>query len=506
MSNTASMPAPGFGSHPAGQREILGHPVGLFVLFFAELWERFNFYGMRALLIFYLTKSYLFNKEFSSLSYGAFNGLLYATPLLGGLLADRVLGYRRAIVLGGILMALGEFGLALPGLGFIKQTNLALYAALGLIIIGNGFFKPNISTMVGSLYAPGDARRDSAFTIFYMGINIGATIAPLVCGTIGETYGFHYGFLLAGAGMVLGLICFTAFGHLLGDKGLPPKSAANDFGKKRFTSKDFLTFGGAFVFVPLAALLVSMPDKVSEWAAPGAAIAFFFFISYEASKCTKVERQGIYVAIILSISSLAFWGAFEQAGSSISIFTDQHVDRTMFGSERPASNFQSVNAIFIVLLAPVFSWLWARLGKMNLNPSSVIKFVLGLLQVGAGYIFLVWAAKQADSGGKAAVGLLLATYFVHTMGELCVSPVGLSMITKMAPQRLGAFMMGFWFLTTSFGHVVAGEFASKQEKWGFGTLFYRLMIWGIVAGVLLFLFSPWVKKWERAKLAENSAT
>ncbi|MEK6642822.1 MAG: peptide MFS transporter [Planctomycetota bacterium] len=504
MSNTASMPAPGFGSSPASQREFLGHPVGLFVLFFAELWERFNFYGMRALLILFLTKVYLFDDKFSYLLYGAFNGLLYATPLLGGWLADRVLGYRRAVILGGILMAFGEFGLALPGLKFVEQSNTALYIALGLIIIGNGFFKPNISTMVGSLYSPSDARRDSAFTIFYMGINIGATIAPLVCGTIGETYGFHYGFLLAGIGMIIGLLCFTFFGHLLGDKGLPPKNEANDFGKKRFTSMDMATFFGAVVLVPVAALLVSMPDMVAKWAAPAAAVAFFVYIAYEAAKCTTVERHGIFVAIILSISSLAFWGAFEQAGSTINVFTDRHVDRTMLGSERPASNFQSVNAIFIVLLAPVFSMLWAGLGKKNLNPSSVIKFVLGLLQVGAGYIFLVWAAKQADSGGKAAVGLLLATYFIHTMGELCVSPVGLSMITKMAPQRLGAFMMGFWFLTTSFGHVVAGKLASMQTEWGFGKLFYRLMIGSIIAGILLLLISSWVKKWERAKLAENA--
>jgi len=483
-------------------REFLGHPVGLFVLFFTELWERFNFYGMRALLIFYMTKVYVFDDAFAYLSYGAYNGLVYATPLLGGMLADRILGYRRAIVLGGILMTLGQFSLAGSGFGLLPQNRMFFYLSLGFIIAGNGFFKPNISTMVGTLYKPGDARRDSAFTIFYMGINIGATIAPLVCGTIGETWGYHYGFLLAGIGMVLGLVCFLSFQTLLGDKGVRP-GAAGGRRSPAITSSEMFTYLGSLLLIPLAAFLLRTPEFVAKYAAPVAGGLFIIYIVFEAVRSTPVERHGVFVVLILAMFSIAFWGAFEQAGSSINIFTDRCVNRTVFGYEIKASVFQSVNAIYIVLLAPLFSWMWVRLGRANINPSSAIKFVLALVQVGAGYIFLTWAAKQANDGGKAALYLLLLTYLVHTTAELCLSPVGLSMITKMAPQRLGGLLMGFWFLTTSFGHVVAGKLAEKAPTWGFEKLFSRIMIGGICAGALLFMLSSAVKKWEQAKLAEH---
>lgn len=498
-------PAANLPGQIGSEKTFLGHPVGLYVLFFTELWERFNFYGMRALLIFYMTKVFLFDDRFGPLSYGAYNGLVYATPLLGGFFADRILGYRRAIILGGILMAIGEFGLAAAGLGIITQGLTSFYVSLGFIIVGNGFFKPNISTIVGSLYSPGDARRDSAFTIFYMGINVGATVAPLVCGTIGETYGYHYGFLIAGIGMVLGLVTFLAFRRHLGDKGLRPKTVGPTAIEALFTKREILTYVLAIILVPIAAFLVSKPDYVAEYASPVAAGAFLVYIVYEASKSTIIERHGIFVAIILTIASLAFWAAFEQAGSSINLFTDRHINRTIFGTELKASSFQSVNAIFIVLLAPVFSWLWVRLDRAGLNPSSPVKFVYGLVLVGAGFVFLVFAAKQTDDGAKAGMYLLLLCYLIHTMGELCLSPVGLSMITKMAPARLGGTMMGFWFLFTAFAHIVAGKLASKEPDWGFEKLFFRIMLGGIAAGLILLVISPIVKKWEKEKLAENKA-
>jgi len=489
---------------PSESREFLGHPVGLFVLFFTEMWERFNFYGMRALLIFYMTKVFAFNDEFAALSYGAYSGLVYATPLLGGMLADRILGYRRAIILGGILMAAGEFMLAASGFGLLPKTLTFFYLSLGFIIAGNGFFKPNISTIVGTLYKPGDARRDSAFTIFYMGINIGATLAPLICGAIGETWGYHYGFLIAGIGMLLGLTSFISFQKLLGDKGLRP-GTTDPSRSAGVSSSELLTYAGSLLLIPLAAFLVHTPAFVAKGAAPVAAGLFIIYIIFEAARSTKVERHGVFVVLILAMFSIAFWGAFEQAGNSINTFTDRCIDRTVSGHEIKASVFQAVNAIYIVLLAPVFSWMWVRLGKANINPSSAIKFVLGLVQVGAGFLFLAWAAKQAQGGGKAALYLLLLTYFLHTTGELCLSPVGLSMITKMAPARLGGLLMGFWFLTTSFGQIVAGILSSMQTKWGFEALFFRIMIGGICAGGLLLLLYPAVKKWERAKLAEHAA-
>jgi POT family proton-dependent oligopeptide transporter len=483
--------------------EFMGHPKGLYVLFFAEMWERFNYYGMRALLIFYMTKVFLFKDDFAALSYGAYTGLVYATPLLGGMLADRILGYRRAIILGGILMAIGEFALAAPGFGWMPKTLTYFYGGLALIIIGNGFFKPNISTMVGTLYKPGDARRDSAFTIFYMGINIGATAAPLICGYVGETWGYHYGFLIAGIGMVLGLLSFITFQGMLGEKGLPPGATSSR--SVALSLRDLMILIGSLLVVPVAAYLVSKPEFVSTYAAPVSAGAFILYIMYESAKATPVERHGVYVILILAMFSIAFWGAFEQAGSSISLFTDRFVNRMVGDHELKASQFQAVNAIYIVLLAPIFSWMWVRLGKVNINPSSALKFVLALIQVGFGFLFLVWAARQAQATGSSAMYLLLLAYFFHTTGELCISPVGLSMITKMAPARLGGMLMGFWFLTTSFGQILAGWLASKQQAWGFGTLFFRIMIGSIAAGLLLFVLYPAVKKWEKDKLAEHAA-
>ncbi|OWY71463.1 hypothetical protein B7486_12840 [cyanobacterium TDX16] len=490
---------------PESERTILGHPRGLFVLFFTELWERFNFYGMRALLIFYFMDTFAMNKTGASESYGAYNGLVYATPLLGGLLADRVIGYRRSIVLGAILMAAGEFGLCFAGFHLIPKNQYTIFASLALIIVGNGFFKPNISTMVGKLYPQGDKRRDSAFTIFYMGINIGAFLAPIFCGQIGQKYGFHYGFGLAGLGMVLGLIIFLKGKHLLGNHGLPPTPEAMNAPSPIGIPSGMAVYIGAILLVPIAAFFVSKPDIVIHYAAPLVGGGFLFYLLWEAFRSTPAERVGIFAALILSFFSIVFWACFEQAGSSMSLFTESHVDRKVFGYELEASVFQFVNALFIILLASPFAWLWIKLARSGKEPSSPMKFGLALIQVGLGFVALVIAARQTADGGKASLFWLFAAYFFHTTGELCLSPVGLSMITKLAPARLGGVMMGFWFLCTAFAHLIGGVIAGMTgSDAGFEKVFTMIIYFACGSGVVMFILTPVIKKWENIRLASHA--
>lgn len=492
---------------PSAERTFLGHPIGLYVLFFTELWERFNFYGMRALLIFYFISTFKFDIEGASHSYGAYNGLVYATPLLGGLLADRIIGYRRSIILGAILMALGEFGLCFAGFGIIPQNFATVYTSLAFIIVGNGFFKPNISTLVGKLYPQGDSRRDGAFTIFYMGINIGAFLAPIFCGQIGQKYGFHYGFGLAGIGMVIGLLIFLWGKRILGDHGMPPNAKALSASTPVGIPAGIAVYIGAFLLVPFAAFLVSKPDIVIKFAAPVVGGAFLVYLLWEAVRSNHAERVGIFAALILTFFSIVFWACFEQAGSSMNVFAEKHVNRTFFGFEIEASVFQSVNAIFIVVLAPVFAWLWVWLGKHKLEPSSPVKFGLALVQVGLGFIALVIGAKQAVDGNKASLIWLVLAYFLHTTGELCLSPVGLSMITKLAPARLGGVMMGMWFMCTAFAHLLGGVIAGMTGgSGGFEPVFRAIVIFACTSGVLLLALSPLIKKWERIKLASHDET
>ncbi len=479
---------------------LLGHPKGLAVLFFAELWERFNYYGMRALLVFFMTKWFMFEDQLAAITYGAANGLLYATPLVGGLLADRLLGYRRSIIMGGILMAVGEFLLSFIGFGWLPRSEWSFFGSLALIIAGNGFFKPNISTMVGTLYKQGDPRRDGAFTIFYMGINIGAAASPLICGPIGEIYGYHYGFGIAGIGMLLGLFSFITFRRHLGDRGLPPRQMDGNQGRG---VAGVLLYLGILLFLPVAAFLVSRPHIVESYAAPFAGGAFLLYVLWEALRGTRAERQGIFVILILTTFSVVFWAFFEQAGNSMNLFTDRLVDRVIFGWEIPASAFQSVNAIFIVLLAPLFSMLWSRLGRSGNNPSSALKFSMALFQMGIGFGVLAIAARQASGGAKASVILLLLTYFFHTTGELCLSPVGLSMITKMAPTRLAALLMGMWFLSNAFAHIIGGALSARAADLGYEKLYTYIAIAGVASGVLLLAIYPIIKKWENARLASH---
>ncbi|MCK6457421.1 MAG: peptide MFS transporter [Phycisphaerae bacterium] len=501
-SNTAA--GAGASAPHSSERTFLGHPIALYVLFFTELWERFNFYGMRALLIFYFMQTFNVERGPASESYGAYNGLVYATPLLGGMLADRIIGYRRSIILGAILMGLGEFGLTFSGFGIIPQNHVTIFSSLALVIVGNGFFKPNISTLVGTLYRQGDNRRDTAFTIFYMGINIGAFLSPIACGQIGQRYGFHYGFGLAGIGMVVGLIIFLCGKHLLGDHGLPPNPEVLKSRRVMGIRRDTAVYAGAVLLVPIAAFLVSTPHLVIRYAAPVVGAAFLLYVIWEAFRSEHAERVGLFAALLLIFFSIVFWACFEQAGSSMNLFTESCVDRTVFGYTIEASVFQSVNAAFIVLLAPFFTYLWTRLGRAGLEPSSPVKFGLALIQVGAGFVFLVIAARHATGAAKAGLVWIFLAYFFHTTGELCLSPVGLSMITKLAPARLGGLMMGMWFLSSAFAHLIGGVISSMTgREGGFEPVFKMIVYFACASGVVLLILSPVIKRWERIRLESH---
>jgi len=443
-----------------------GHPKGLYLLFATEMWERFSYYGMRGLLTLYLTKATIegglgFDDANAGLIYGIYTGLVYLTPIFGGWLADNVLGQRKSITLGGILMALGQICLFMSS----SEHIVMFYAGLILLIIGNGFFKPNISTVVGQLYPPGDNRKDSAFTIFYMGINLGAFLAPLVCGYLAEdifavkdaagkitAYGFNYGFLAAGIGMIIGQILFNSLGQTyLGDLGKEP-------GAK-------LQKANAAAQTPL----------------------------------TQEEKQRMNVIVIMMLFNIFFWAGFEQAGSSISLYTDRFIDRTIGDWTIPTSWFQSVNPLFIVLLGPLFTMLWTFTSRKNKQPNSIVKMGLGMILLGLGFFLMIGAALQrggdiADQAIKANVMWLVGTYLIHTMGELCLSPVGLSLVTKLAPLRLGSLMMGVWFLSSFIANFLSGYLVQFFASMGAMTIFAIISTVVIVlGGIVLFLSNRLLK-------------
>ena len=481
-------------------------PKGLAKLFFAEMWERFSFYGMRALLILYLTAQVqnggmAYNDKDASKVYAAYGSLVYATPLIGGIIADRLLGNRRAIFLGGTLMALGHFVLALPG-------EIAFYCALALLILGNGFFKPNISSLVGKLYEENDPRRDAGFTLFYMGVNTGAMMAPLLCGHIGETYGWHYGFGLAGIGMVVGLVVFVLGSDVFGDRGLAPNEERLHGKSALGISNHHLVWTLAFLAVPAIAWMVKH-NHILEVLVPGVILGGMGYMLFTAMQCEQVERERLFTLMGLFFFSVLFWAFFEQAGSSISLFTKRNVDRHLFGKEMATSAFQSVNALMIVVLGPLFVAMWARLAKVNLDPATPLKFALALAQVGLGFGVLVLGARSASAEGLVSVWFLLGAYLLHTTGELCLSPVGLSMVTKLAPQRIVGFAVGFWYLASSLAHHVGGVIAALMavdpSKAASATpvetlpvysgVFGTIAMVAIGASVFLFLISPVLRRW-----------
>ena len=498
------------------QKELFGHPIGLFVLFATEMWERFSFYGMKALLVFYLVKYHLFTDEIGNLTVGSYAALVYALPVLGGYLADKYLGFRKAVIFGGILLVIGHIGMAFEGNqavkladGIIKRDENALqvfYFSLAFIIMGVGFLKANISSIVGELYAVGDKRRDSGFTIFYMGINLGSLLATIICGWLGETYGWGYGFGAAGIGMTLGLITFV-----WGQKFFKGKAEPKDLVLLNKKTMGISTEKWIYILSTLGIIIVwqmvQNHSVVEKLLLGSGIVSLVYIIYYMIAKSDKIERNRLLALTILILFSVLFWALFEQAYTSLNLFADRILDRNVFGYEVPASIFLSFNALFIVLFAPIFAWIWVKLSKKRLNPNAAVKFGLGIMLAGLGFGVLVYGGKISGTGEVAIIWLIL-TYMIHTWGELCVSPVGLSYVTKLSPVKIVGFMMGVWFLATAGAEYiasvlaniasipsVAGEVADMQlAKLSYLNLFEKLFYTGIICGAILLALSPFINK------------
>ena len=500
------------------------HPKALFILFFAEMWERFSYYGMRAIFILFMTKALLMDKAFASTIYGNYTGLVYLTPLIGGYVADRYWGNRKSIFWGGIMMALGQlmlFGSAMLYQQFAESEGLSVshmlfYGGLGMLIFGNGFFKPNISTMVGQLYPEGDKRLDSAMTIFYMGINLGAFIAPLVTGFFGDTGNpgdFKWGFFAAAIGMVVSTITF----EILKNKyvvtsegapvGMPPAKADAVSEEKKPTNWAEvggyigLALGLGFVLFQFAGL-----DKI---AATMLSITVTAMLSIIRDKgLSKIEKQRIAVIYICALFVIFFWSAFEQAGASLTFFADEQTNRTIMGWEMPASYFQSFNALFIVIFAPILAWLWTKLGEKKMEPASPYKQAIGLFLLAVGYLVIAFGVKDVDPNVKVSMMWLVSLYWIHTIGELALSPIGLSMVVKLSPVKFTSLLMGVWFLAMAnankFAGVLSGFYPDPARETPpsiigieIVTLYDFFMIFVIMAGgasLILFLLSKLLLK------------
>ncbi len=478
-----------------------GHPPGLYMLFFAEMWERFCFYGMRTLLVLYMTKTFLYSDGQAYGVYGSYNSLVYLTPILGGIVADKLLGYRMTIILGGLLMAIGEFAL-------VVETEFALYAGMAVIVVGNGLFKPNISTLVGRLYKEGDPRRDSGFTIFYMGINLGALASTLFCGWIGETYGWTQGFAFAGLGMLLGLVVFVLGKRRLEGHGEPPNPEA-------FMGNMQKVIAGS---LGLAVVVFFMLKEAAfvRYLLFGVIIVVLLFLLIKAIVSEKVQREKLFVLLVLWFFHALFWAFFEQAGSSLTLFTERNVDRMVTETwQFPVTWGQSFNPAFILIFGTVFSLLWVKLALIGKNPSIPLKFALALMQLGAGFGVLVFAASIVDDKAMISLGFLVLCYLLHTTGELCLSPVGLSAVTKLAPKSMTGMVMGAWFLSIAGAHSLAAIIASLTGGAGHGgeeaaegvvppaadtlhiytDVYETICYTSIGAGVFLVLLTPLLKRW-----------
>ncbi|MDX3900664.1 MAG: peptide MFS transporter [Sphingobium sp.] len=494
---------PQFSSPVAAQsgRTWLGHPRGLFLLFFAEMWERFSYYGMRAILIFYLTKHFLFAEDRAYLLYGAYTSLVYITPVIGGYLADRFLGARKAVLVGGIFIAFGHFLIAVtegPG-GQDPFFLNGFYLALASIIVGTGFLKANISVLVGELYPRDDARRDPAFSIFYMGINMGGMLGPIICGVLGETVGWSWGFGAAGVGMVLGLVVFVLCRPWLLGKGEPPAPERLRARGAAGVSQEWTIYIGGALGVAAVWILIRFADLLGFALLAFAAITIAYILFRAVFTLPRVDRDRILAALFLIALNPLFWGLFEQTGSSLNIFTDRNVDRVMLGWQVPASVFQSVNSIFIILLAPLFALLWTILDKRRLEPSSPAKFGVGLILCGAGFLVLVAGALAAGENLTPVIFVFLI-YLLHTMAELCFSPVGLSAMTRLSVPSMVGLIMGTWFLAMAAGNFIAGLIAratGSGESAGVAQvldIYSRIGWFSVAVGVVVLLLSPFVTR------------
>jgi POT family proton-dependent oligopeptide transporter len=470
--------------------EFAGHPKGLYMLFFAEMWERFSFYGMRALLIFYLVQHWAFADDKSNLIYGSYLSLVYITPVLGGYLADRYLGQRKAVVFGGLLLALGHGFMAVEGVG--GQTDPAInvfWLALALIIVGSGFLKANISVMVGQLYTRTDIRRDPAYTVFYMGINVGAALGTILVGYLGQTLGWGYGFGLAGIGMLLGLIVFVLGKKVLNGAGEAPGPLSK--------SREYTLYAIGLGAVAVMWALIQYQDVIQTLLIISG-LALLGYVLLQSFKLEKEPRERMFAILFLIALNPLFWGLFEQAGGSMNLFTDRFVER----GGVPASIFQSINPIYIILLAPLFAGLWQWLGTRGREPSAPAKFGLALLQMGLANLVLVWGAQAYGVAAMTPVFLVFMYYLLATTAELCLSPVGLSAMNRLAPSYLASLIMGAWFYMTAVGNFLAGKIGEatgghdgEMTKQGLLDI-YAMFGWiSIGVAVLVLLLSPIVKRW-----------
>lgn len=475
-------------------KQLLGHPRGLFVLFFAEMWERFSYYGMRAILIFYLTKHFLFAKDHSYAVYGAYTSLVYITPVIGGYLADQYLGARKAVLAGGVFIVTGHLLIALLE-GPIGVQGLYLngfYLGLAAIVVGTGFLKANVSVLVGGLYARDDRRRDSAFSIFYMGINLGAWIGPILIGVLGETLGWAYGFGAAGLGMLLGLFAFLVFQKDLRDAGRPPQALR----KVRVfagLSHEPLIYLGGIAAVGVVWWLIRSQGAVGLLLVGFAVLTVGYIVWRSVFTLPRVERDRVFAALFLVALSPLFWALFEQAGSSLNVFTDERVDRMLFGYQIPAAVFQSINSAFIILLAPLFAWGWGMLARRRLEPNVPLKFGIGLFLVGLGFLVLV--AGAAPSGALTPALFIILVYLFHAMGELCFSPIGLSSMTRLSVTRMTGLMMGTWFLATAAGNFIAALIAQTTGAVGASpdtilNVYVRIGGFSMAVGMVVMALSP----------------
>ncbi len=504
---TAITPDQNAGSGPPrspDDRAFFGHPRGLSTLFFTEMWERFTYYGMRAILILFMTAPAAaggmgFDTGKAGVIYGTYTAFVYLMSLPGGWLADRFLGQRRATLYGGVVIALGNLCLAIP-------SARGFYPGLFLVVLGTGLLKPNVSVMVGQLYGEEDHRRDAAFSIFYMGINTGAFLSPLVCGWLAQSSQFkgvlgalgfrpelswHWGFGAAALGMVLGLVQYLAGWKHLGEAGMhpAPSQGPEDAARaRRLLRNGILLAVGLFVLLGAlssAGLLEITPERVGNWfgvALFGTAIGFFGWL-FASRHWTRAERKRPLVIAVLFFGAAVFWSVFEQAGSTLNLFAERSTANRLLGFDFPASWFQSLNALFIIVLAPVFAALWVKLGKRN--PSSPAKFTVGLLFVALGFAILIVAARLAAEGERVSPLWLTATYLLHTIGELCLSPVGLSAMTRLAPARVASLMMGVWFLAASVGNYVGGRIAAFYEAFSLSGLFTAVTLYALAATLIM---------------------
>ena len=481
------------------QAQFLGHPRGLSTLFFTEMWERFSYYGMRALLVLFMVDQIeqgglAFSDQTATAIYGLYTAAVYLVALPGGWIADRLTGAQRAVWLGGIVIMSGHFVLAIPGLG-------TFFLGLVLVVLGTGLLKPNISAIVGELYGRGDERRDAGFTIFYMGINIGAALGPLVCGLLARD-NWHYGFAAAGVGMLVGLIQFRASRAYLGSAGLEPEHAASEGGMRRNAwvgiALSLSVIGGLLLagltgVVRFDAVLLA---RGTTYVIAAVGLLYFAYL-FLLGGLTPEERGRVVVILALFLAAAMFWAGFEQAGSSLNLFAERYTIREFGAFQIPAAWFQSLNPIFIIVLAPLYSMLWVSLARRHLNPAAPLKFAAGLMILGAGFAVMIGAARLVAAGDQVLPTWLFFTYLLHTMGELALSPVGLSSVSRLAPRRFVGQMMGVWFLAASLGNIIAGLIAGEfradavEEMPG---LYLQIVLTTVGSGVLLALCAKPLKR------------